>query len=380
MPWKETTAMSLRFGFVQLASQEGANISALCREYGISRKTGYKWLNRYRESGGDPAILVDQPRRPHHSPLRTPDEMEDAVLAVREKHPAWGGRKIRVALEREGYTGIPSPSTITAILRRHNKIDPEEAKKHRPLQRFEKEYPNEMWQMDFKGYFACSEGINCHPLTILDDHSRFLLGLYACPNQRRDTVKACLTSVFRRYGLPERILADNGPPWGSDAATPYTKLGSWLIRLDIGISHGRPYHPQTQGKSERLHRTLNEELLSRRAFSNLEDCQLAFDSWRSMYNTERPHEAIDLGGPVGRYQPSPRPFPEQLPPVIYDSDAFVRKADMSGKISFRNQSFRIGKAFSYQLVAIRPTTTDGEYDVFYCKQPVAKISFRVDNT
>jgi transposase InsO family protein len=377
MPWKETTTMSLRTDFIHLAELEGANISRLCQRFGIRRKTGYKWLKRYWE-GGESA-LADRSRRPHHSPRRSPEATEAAVADVRRKHPAWGGRKIKAYLERKGHSQLPSPSTITQILRRNQQIDPKEAAKHRPFQRFEREQPNQLWQMDFKGYFALEAGGYCHPLTVLDDHSRFLLALRACPNETHQTVREQLREIFRCYGLPECMLMDNGSPWGDDADSPYTILTAWLMRLDVQVSHGRPYHPQTQGKDERLHRTLQEELLCQVTLANLTDCQWYFDQWRQAYNYERPHEALDLQPPCSRYQLSPRPFPDVLPPILYDTGDIIRKVDASGKISFHNRSFRVGKAFRYNPVALRPTQTDGVYEVFYCSQKVAQISLREDN-
>jgi len=182
MPWKEATAMSLRIEFVQAALKPGSNVSRLCRRFGISRKTGYKWLNGYRDAGGDILSLADRSRRPHGSPSRTPRVMGKAILQVRDAHPAWGGRKIRAYLLNHDHVGLPSASTVTAILRRHGRLDPQESTKHRPFQRFRKEVPNELWQMDFKGYFPLLNGGYCHPLTVLDDHPRFLLGLQACPD------------------------------------------------------------------------------------------------------------------------------------------------------------------------------------------------------
>jgi transposase InsO family protein len=377
MPWKETTTMSLRIEFIHLAGVEGANLSELCRLFGISRKTGYKWLKRYREGGENG--LADRSRRPHHSPQRSSAKIEGAVIEVRQKHPAWGGRKIRAYLQRKGHGQLPSPSTITEILRRNDQINAEEALKHRAFQRFEMEQPNQLWQMDFKGYFALEEGGYCHPLTVLDDHSRFLVGLKACPNETRQTVQEQLSGIFRCYGLPERMLMDNGSPWGDDADSPHTMLTAWLIRLGVQISHGHPYHPQTQGKDERLHRTLQDELLSRHTLTNLQHCQLHFDRWREVYNCERPHEALQMQSPSECYQPSPRPFPDVLPPILYDTTDIIRKVDAGGKIYFRNCTFHVGKAFRYNPVALRPTQIDGDYDVFYCNHQVAQISLREHN-
>jgi hypothetical protein len=206
-----------------------------------------------------------------------------------------------------------------------------------------------------------------------------LLALKACPNETYQTVREQLSEIFRCYGLPECMLMDNGSPWGDDADSPYTILTAWLMRLGVQVSHGRPYHPQTQGKDERLHRTLQAELLCQVSLANLSDCQWHFDLWREVYNYERPHEALHLQPPSSRYQLSPRPFPEVLPPILYDVHDIIRKVDASGKISFRNRSFRVGKAFRHNPVALRPTQTEGVYEVFYCSQKVAQISLREDN-
>jgi len=369
--------MSQRAAFIERAKGEGTNISALCKEYGISRKTGYKWLKREQEDGA--VGLENQSRRPRHSPHQTEAEMERRVLAVREEHPAWGGRKIRRVLQDRGEIGVPAASTITAILQRNAKIDPEQAAKHKPFQRFERARPNELWQMDFKGYFALAAGGYCHPLTVIDDHSRFLVGLKACPNETYETVQAQLTAIFRQFGLPERMLMDNGSPWGDDRVTHHTILTAWLLRLEIAVSHGRPYHPQTQGKDERLNRTLKDEVIRRHVMQDLIESQFLFDDWWRVYNYDRPHDALQLATPASRYVPSPRLFPEVLPPITYEPEDRVRKVDQSGKIYFQNRVFRVGKAFRHQPVAIRPAEMDGHFDVFFCKQKVAQINLCCHN-
>jgi transposase InsO family protein len=285
--------------------------------------------------------------------------------------------KISDYLKRQGWNSLPSASTITAILRRNGQIDPEEASKHRPVQRFERNLPNELWQMDFKGYFNLDHG-RCHPLTILDDHSRFLLGLFACPNQRWETVQQQLTYTFRAYGLPEYILMDNGSPWGDDRFTPNTVLTAWLMRLGVATTHGRPYHPQTQGKIERLHRTFQTEVLDQVGFHTLDDCQIHFDAWRDFYNQVRPHQAIQAV-PADRYQPSQRAFPEVLPPIMYDLGDEVRMVDESGKIYFHGNRYRINKAFRHYPVGIRPSEIDGTFNVFFCSFKINQICLLVDN-
>lgn len=223
MPWKVMNAMSERHEFVLLASQCDSNIRLLCRRFGISPATGYKWLGRYQRQGLEG--IVECSRRPASSPQRTVPSMERAVLAVREAHPCWGGRKIRAVLARRAQTGqlhddagaalpstdVPCASTITAILRRHGRLDERECMKHVPFKRFEHAAANDLWQMDFKGHFALARGGRCHPLTVLDDRSRFAVGVRACVDETAATVKRELTGIFRRYGLPRRMLMDNGP-------------------------------------------------------------------------------------------------------------------------------------------------------------------------
>jgi transposase InsO family protein len=362
--------MSQRREFVMLARQEGANIRELCRRYEIQPRIAYKWLARYAAEGE--AGLVDRPRRPHRSPTRTSAEIEERVVELRRKHPCWGGRKLERRLVELGVEGVPRASTITAILHRHDLIDEGEAAKHRAFRRFEHAAPNDLWQMDYKGHFPTGAG-RCHPLTVLDDHSRFALVIAACADERGTTVQAILITVFRRYGLPDRMLTDNGSPWGDAGDSPWTKLGAWLLRLGVGIAHGRPYHPQTQGKDERFHRSLKAEVIGQRPWRTLEDCQDAFDGWRHVYNVERPHEALGLATPATRYRASRRSFPETLPPIDYGPGAIVRKVHEKGVVFFAGRPWLVGKAFHGQLVVLRATHLDGHYDVFFCQQNIARI-------
>jgi transposase InsO family protein len=368
MPWKESSAMSQRAEFVEEALKGNANIRGLCREYGITPRTGYKWIQRYKEQGE--RGLYDHSRRPKESPRKSSPILEEAVLRVREAHPTWGGRKIRWKLMQEKLQPLPSASTITAILHRHERIQPEESKKHRPLQRFEMEQPNQLWQMDFKGHFEMTNGGTCHPLTVLDDHSRFLVGLKACHAERSKTVKFRLESIFEEYGLPERMLMDNGSVWQGY----HTGLTFWLVRLGIQVVHGRPYHPQTQGKEERLHRTLKAELLQQQLCSDLKDCQEKFDVWRTLYNYERPHQALGMQPPATRYQASLHLFTGYFPLIEYEPGDILRKTDIYGRIQFQARRFPVGKAFRMSEVALRPTQVDGIFNVFFCKQKIAQIS------
>lgn len=371
MPWKEVSIMSSRKEFVLLAKQESANIRALCQQFGISPKTGYKLLKRYGELGD--AGLLDMSKQPKTSPRRTPGPMETAVLNLRDQHPAWGGRKLSARLQALGYADVPSPSTITAILRRHNRLNPQDSAPHQAWQRFEHPSPNDLWQMDFKGHVAMRQG-RCHPLTVLDDHSRYSLCLRACPNEQTETVQSALTDTFRRYGLPWRMTMDNGSPWGDDGVNPYTSLTVWLMHLGIKVSHSRPYHPQTQGKDERFHRTLKAELLAYETFADQPSAQKRFDAWRSVYNMERPHQALGLLPPISRYQPSTRPFPETLPSIEYSPDDQVRKVQDKGEFSFLGRTFKVSKAFKGYPVGLRPVNQDGCFAVYFCQQNIALIN------
>ena len=372
MPWKAASIMSLRYEFIRLAMAETANIRSLCRRFEISPKTAYKWIDRYREAGEE--ALGDRSRRPKHSPTQTAPAVEQKILQLRQKHPSWGARKLNARLTAQGYSDLPSVSTMTAILHRYGCINQQEAHKHQRYQRFEAPEPNLLWQMDFKGDFPILHG-RCYPLTILDDYSRFSLGLIACANQHRETVQQHLIATFHRYGLPQRMLTDNGSPWGSCGNDGYTELGLWMIRLGIALSHSRVCHPQTLGKDERFHRTLKAEILGTRFFESTDHCQHSFDQWRTVYNFERPHEALAMAVPGSRYQPSTREFPHTLAPIEYGSDDLVRKVNAKGDISFRGKFFRVGKAFHRYPVALRPTTTDGLFNIFFCHQQIAQINF-----
>jgi len=372
MPWKDSSIVSLRTEFVMLANEPGSNISALAKRFGISRTAAYKWLNRYRAAGT--AGLADRPRTPKSCPGRTSESVEKLVLQVRDDHQSWGGRKIRAYLVRKGHRSVPAPSTVTAILHRSGRIDPEESLSHQPFTSFERDRPNELWQMDFKGYFKSGKH-RIHSLGVLDDHSRNCVCLQPCLDQQTATVKQALVRAFRENGLPECILCDNGSPWGDDRQTPHTKLGVWLMRLGVRVIHGRPCHPQTQGKLERFNRTLMTELIRKSSFELLEQWQEAFETFRVFYNCERPHESLGDTPPVERYQPSPRAYPEILPAVIYD-DGLVRSVQVNGHFSFRGISCHLSKAFAGEIIALKETESDGCYDVIYCGFRVASVDPR----
>ena len=375
MPWKECSQMTSRLEFVMLASAPKANISALCRSFGISRKTGHKWLALFEEQGKDG--LSDRSRRPHTSPNRSDTELEERILALHSLYPYWGARKL-LALLPDG-SAKPHPNTISAILRRHGKqILSSSPAGPAATKRFEHEAPNLLWQMDFKGYFRMTDARagRCYPLTVLDDHSRFAICLAACSGETGKQVQQALIKAFKTYGLPERITCDNGNPWGTPKQNGLTKFEVWLIRLGIKVSHSRPGHPQTQGKDERFHRTLKLELLNQ-GFSSLVSCQSAFDKWREQYNLIRPHSSLNQQPPISRYAASGRPYPTKLPEIEYAADDDVRKVRGNGYISFQHQEIFVGEGLKGERVAIRPTDDDGLFEVLFCSRRVTEVDLKV---
>jgi putative transposase len=370
MPWREVSKMEQRREFVRLAMLEGANRRELCRRFGIHPDTGYKWLARWAGSGG--GALADRSRRPHNSPDRTAGSIEAEVLAVRDAHPAWGARKIVRCLARDGIDS-PAPSTVHAILQRHARIVPEPGGA-KARGRFEKEAPNLLWQMDFKGWIRLTDASRCHPLTIIDDHSRYVPCLKACANQQRSTVQGHMEATFHRYGLPDAIFVDNGSPWGDASHRHWTGLRVWLLKLGVELIYSRPYHPQGRGKNERFHRTLKDEVFALRRFDAIGAVQRAFDAWREVYNFERPHQALGQDVPASRYRPSPRPMPKRLPAIAYDSHEIVRIVPTTKDyISFKGRLWKVPEAFRGEHLAIRPKNRDGQYGIFFASHQIASI-------
>ena len=370
--------MSHRHEFVLLAGHAGVNFRQLCRRFGISPKTGYKWRQRYRTGGA--AALVDRSRRPQRSPHQCSAEIAAAVVALRQAQPAWGGRKLRRRLRDLQHAGVPAASTCTAILRRAQLLH-RAATPPAPWQRFARRQPNELWQLDFKGHFATQAGPRCHPLTVLDDHSRFNLALVSCADQTGATVRSALTAAFGAYGLPEALLCDNGAPWGAaEPVCPHTAFTVWLLQLGVRVLHGRPYHPQTQGKEERFHRTLHTELLSRHTWRDLAHCTEHFVRYRHTYNCERPHDALGGDTPVRHYQPSPRALPPALPPLEYASACTVRTVRVNGAVTFAGQSWYVGRAFAGLPVGLRPSPqADGQWEVWFAHHHLGSLDLRSPN-
>ena len=368
--------MTLRTEFTALAQGHGVTISELARRFGISRKTAYKWLARVRAE--EP--MTDRSRRPQSSPTRTNEVIEQALVELRRAHPCWGGRKLHQVLIDRHQTNVPAPSTITHILRRHGLMPEQTAGQGRPWKRFEHESPNDLWQMDFKGTIAVGTG-RCDPLTVLDDHSRYNLVLQATPDMRSATVQAVLTDTFRRHGLPVRMNMDNGSPWGSPSGQSrgLSGLTLWLVRVGIQVSFSMPAHPQTNGKDERFHRSLKAEVVTGRVFADHAHAhvQRAFDEWRDIYNTVRPHQGIGMVVPSTRYRPSSRPFPEVLPAVEYSPHDHVVMVQWNGVVKFKGQTLKVSNALRGMHIAFRShDTQEGVYTLYFAHHRLMQIDLR----
>ena len=367
MPWESKTVEKIRKEFIQKAIQKEISLSALCHEYGISRPTAYKWLNRFQNGEG----LKDKSHEAIIKPRKTPIEKEELILYTREEHPTWGPRKIRRSLEDKGFKEVPATSTIADILKRNNCISKEASEAHTPWKRFEKEEPNEMWQMDHKGNFGLSNGMVCYPMTLLDDCSRFSLCINAKDNERWLPTKDCLSNIFREYGLPKTILCDNGNPWGS-SGKGYTLFDIWMMQMNVLPIHGRILHPQTQGKDERFHRTLKEDVLKRTILRDLEHAQEEFDKFRYCYNYERPHESLGLDVPAKHYKPSKRQYIENLREPEYDIGKTLRKVNYKGYISIDRHRYFLSDSLIDKYIEIVPTS-EKTLNLCYGEFAIAKI-------
>jgi transposase InsO family protein len=355
MPWKALTMSEARTAFVALARSPGASVAAACRQFGISRKTGYKWLARHEADPDGP--LDNLSRRPHSSPSRTAADLEARILAARDQY-GWGGRKLRALLRAEGLA-LPSSRTVTEVLRRHGRTA-RLPTAPAAVQRFERGAPNELWQLDFKGPVEVARR-RLPVFTTVDDHSRYLLALEPCPDQTMATAWDILWRAFGEVGLPEAVLCDGGFAARGPGAG---RVGlSWfdarLVRLGIRPCHGRPYHPQTQGKAERLHGTLARELWPRARRDDEEAFRADLRRWRTqVYNTLRPHEALGDVPPVTRWRPSPRPRPVALPAVQYPAGAVLRKVMQRGEIAWRGFEVLAGAGLCGEWVRVEEEDTE----------------------
>lgn len=367
MPWKDKTVEKLRKEFIQKAIQKENGLSALCREYGISRPTAYKWIERFKNG----EALCDRSHEALFKPRKTPIEKEKLILNARFEHPTWGPRKLRRFLSDKGYEELPATSTISDILKRNNCISHEATEAHTPWKRFEKDKPNEMWQMDYKGNFLLGNGVRCFPLTILDDCSRFSLCIEAKTNEKWLPAKETLQRVFEEFGMPNSILCDNGNPWGSNR-NGYTLFDIWMMQMNVLPIHGRILHPQTQGKDERFHRTLKEDVLKQIILRDMKHAQHEFDKFRYCYNHERPHESLGLDVPAKHYTASLTPYITSPSEPEYDSGKQLRKVNYKGYVSIHRHRYFLSDSLIDKYLEIVPED-DKTVCLCYGRFAIAKI-------
>lgn len=359
----------MREEFVKRVLAQEKSKSALCREYGISRPTGDKWIKRYLQGES----LADQSRAPKKRPGRVSAGMEAQIVNMRLAHPAIGALKMHKMMENDGVQGLPCAKTMNNIFRRNGLITIEDSRAAAPNQRFEKAEPNIMWQSDFKGHFALGGKQRCHPLNILDDCARFCIGCEALPDETFDSVQPVLRRLFQKYGLPFSFLCDNGNPWGTAQSLGFTKLEVWMMELGILVLHGRVRHPQTQGKDERFNRSFSRECLALNEFTSLRQAQRIFSEYRDFYNNRRPHYALDMEVPASRYKPSERKYPGRIRAWEYPAECQLCKVKDSGYFNYGGQGFFLSEAFAGKTIAVRPSHLPGQITLLFRQFRIARI-------
>jgi transposase InsO family protein len=369
VPWKESRPVEERFKLVMACEAGEKPLAQICREFGVSRQTAYKWLRRYREDP-DPVSLQERSRCPLFSPQATAVEVADLIEATRRRYPYWGPRKIRAWLCRQRpEMRWPAPSTIGGILKRRGLVQLRQRRRRTPP--YTRPFaavtaPNQVWCIDFKGHFRTGDGTRVYPLTVTDAFSRFILCCEIVLDPDEAAVRDILESVFRIYGLPEAIRSDNGAPFASTGPGGLSALGVWWIRL--GIRHERidPGKPQQNGRHERMHGTLKRETATPPA-ATIRGQQGRFNRFQRLFNDERPHEALDYAPPATRYVPSAKPFPEKLSRSDYPFDIERTLVDKHGFARWDGRKVFIGAALRYELVEMRP---EGRGKWLVCFGPV----------
>jgi len=356
--------------------RNGERMSDLCREFGVSRKTGYKLVERFEKHG--PPGLYDRSRARHTLRHRTPEELEKVIVQVRRDHPTWGARKLYAWLgEHKPGLQIPAISTISRVLMRHQLIEPRKARRRTVLPYGPKlrrtTQPNELWCIDFKGQFRMGNGQLCYPLTVTDHYSRFLLGCEALDSTRGLPAKEALKHVFREYGLPGAIRSDNGVPFATGGIAGLSELSVWWLKLGILPERIEPGHPEQNGRHERMHLTLKRET-TRPAGHNLLQQQERFDQFVRIFNVERPHEALGDRPPAKHYRPSPRAFPKHEPEPRYPLHDRTMRVSASGTVSFGTprKGYPLGRVLANELVGLREIE-DGVWLVTFAQLDLGHI-------
>lgn len=369
MPWKERTKAMIRGEFVRRVLEGRETKSALCREYGISRPTGDKWIKRYMQGEG----LEDRSREPLRQANRIPQSMEEQIIQLRHQYPKCGSKKLKRMLEDRQVPDVPCAATVNNVLRRHELITAEASKAATPYKRFVMPNANDMWQSDYKGHFPLLNGDECHPLNIIDDHSRYCLCSEAMVNETFESFQPVLIRLFVAYGMPKYFLCDNGNPWGSGRRAGYSRNDVWLMQLGILPLHGRLHHPQTQGKDESFNRSMTRELLTGRSFKDLAEAQNEMNSYRTFYNEIRPHHALGLDVPAKHYSCSKRQYPGIIQPWEYPESYRCICVGRSGHFKYKGHEYYLGEAFRGEIIGMRPSSQPGFMTLEYRNFRISRI-------
>lgn len=368
MAWNEVSTMEQRIKFVLDVQRGELSVAALCRRYGISRTTGYKWIDRFEAEGLEG--VRERSRRPKCSPNSTPERLIHMMIEERRLHPTWGPKKIRARLLMRGVARPPAASTIGTILKAQGMVRSRTRSRTQPAgprgPLTEPEAPNEVWTVDFKGWFRTKDGVRCDPLTIKDLYSRYVLSVRALPNQTVEETRRAFTAVFKQYGLPQVIRSDNGSSFASTSAGRLSRFSVWLMQLQITPEFIAPGHPEQNGSHEQTHWILKNET-TRPPASNRQAQQRRFNRWREEYNQLRPHEGLGMRTPQELYKPSWRPFTGLLLQPSYPDSFHVRRVRSSGQIKWQGKLRYISEPLIGQLVGVAPSN-NGVHEVFFASR------------
>ena len=367
MPWESKTVEEIRKEFIE-AAETTNNFSSLCREFGITRRTGYKWIERSKETNN----LSDRSHARKNISNKTDLETEKLILSLRTENPGWGAKTIRQVLINQGYQDLPCVKTFNNILKRNDCISNEDSLKHKAFMSFEKDNCNEMWQTDFKGEFLMKDNNYCFPLDIIDDHSRFLIKIKPLKGTA-NAVIPCFKEAFYEYGMPNSVLSDNGSQFAG-FRQGYTQFEKWLMNHNILPIHGRIKHPQTQGKIERFHRTLKQELLNHNIFTNINDADAALQNWRMKYNNIRPHEALNMKCPAEVYKPSDRTYIDKVEKYEYGGQHHIIKVNSWGYVRFDKWQVYLSETMINEYIEFRPNPLGDSFTACYRNFKIAEFS------
>ena len=377
MPWSETDAMEPRVQFIRDWLTHRHAVSELCARYGVSRKTGYKWIERYMANGPDGLLERGHQAQVVHN--KTSTQVEQALLALRLRHPSWGAKKLLHTLAlREPMLELPARSTVCDILSRNGLVSKNPRRRaagHPGRPSSSIVLPNDCWSADFKGHFRTGDGLYCYPLTVTDNYSRYLLGCQALAGTTHDASKAVFTRLFEHYGLPSRIRTDNGVPFAAPALGRLSRLSVWWIKLGVLPELIEPGQPQQNGRHERMHRTLKAETTKPPAASSRAQ-QRRFDAFVREYNEERPHEALDMSTPAQRYKASTRAMPDKLPQPEYPDRFEVRYVSANGGIRWRKRWVNVTSALVGEHIGLEEID-DGQWDVYFGTMKLGRLHERL---